>query len=87
MLDDWRPAHVVIRNRGISVTIRGRAEDHRTSVVRPPDFDEFWSTVDAELTKIWLDPVLTEVPLRSTDEVEVFEIGYTSLDGVRIAGW
>jgi cephalosporin-C deacetylase len=69
------------------VAIRGRAEDHQTTVVRPPDFDEFWSQVDAELARIPLDPVLTEVPLRSTDEVEVFEIGYTSLQGVRIAGW
>lgn len=69
------------------MTIRGRAADHQSSVHRPPDFDEFWAQVDAELAGIPLDPELTPVPLRSTDEVEVFEIHYTSLGNVRIAGW
>jgi cephalosporin-C deacetylase len=30
---------------------------------------------------------MTHVPLRSTPEVDVYEIGYDSLDGLRIAGW
>lgn len=67
--------------------IRGRPEDHRTSVTRPPDFDEFWDTIETELRRIPLDPTMEPVPHRSTDEVEVYEIGYTSLDGLRIAGW
>ncbi|HEU0164739.1 MAG TPA: acetylxylan esterase [Thermomicrobiales bacterium] len=66
---------------------RGRADQHQTSVVRPPDFDAFWADVQAELDATPLDPTLEPVPMRSTPEVEVFEIGYTSLDGVRIAGW
>ena len=56
-------------------------------MTRPPDFDQFWNQVQAELDRIPLDPEMTPVPMRSTDEVEVFEIHYTSLDNVRIAGW
>lgn len=69
------------------MTTRGRADEYRCSVTRPPDFDQFWQQVQAELDAIPLDPELTPVPMRSTDEVEVFEIHYTSLDNVRIAGW
>lgn len=66
---------------------RGRADQHQSSVVRPPDFDQFWDRIAAELDQISLDPEMAPVPMRSTDEVEVFEVHYTSLDHVRIAGW
>jgi cephalosporin-C deacetylase len=69
------------------VTIRGLAKDHQTSVKRPADFDAFWEGILADLAEIPLDPSMEYLPYRSTDEVEVFEIGYTSLEGVRIAGW
>lgn len=69
------------------MTIRGLAKDHQTSVQRPPDFDQFWAGILSDLATIPLDPTMEYLPYRSTDEVEVFEIGYTSLDGVRIAGW
>jgi cephalosporin-C deacetylase len=61
--------------------------DFATSVVRPPDFDEFWAEIMAEAATIPLNPSLDHVPQRSTSEVDVFEIGYDSLDHVRIAGW
>jgi len=69
------------------VTIRGLASDHHTSVTRPADFNAFWAAIDAELTATPLDPSMELVPHRSIEAVEVYEIGYTSLDGVRIAGW
>lgn len=69
------------------MTTRGRAEDYQCSVVRPLDFDQFWDQTLADLDSIPLDIELAPVPLRSTDEVEVFEVHYTSLDNVRIAGW
>lgn len=62
-------------------------EEHRTSVVRPPDFDDFWAEIMAEAAGIPLNPTVEHVPLRSTPEVDVFEIHYDSLDGLRIAGW
>ena len=69
------------------VSIRGLAKDHQTSVKRPADFDAFWDSINAELAETPLEPSMELVPHRSTEAVEVYEIGYTSLDGVRIAGW
>ena len=53
----------------------------------PTDFDAFWAAIRAEVDAIPLNPTMTPVPMRSTPEVAVYEIGYDSLDGVRIAGW
>lgn len=58
-----------------------------TSVVKPPDFDAFWEGVLAQAAAIPLNAQVTPVPLRSTPEVEVFEVHYDSLDNVRVAGW
>ncbi|MEZ4504756.1 MAG: acetylxylan esterase [Thermomicrobiales bacterium] len=58
-----------------------------TSVRKPDDFDEFWADLMAQAAALPLDPVLTPAPMRSNDQVETFEIHYTSLDGLRIAGW
>ena len=69
------------------VTIRGLARDHQTSVQRPADFDAFWEAIMSELADTPLEPTMAPVPHRSTEAVEVYEIGYTSLDGVRIGGW
>jgi cephalosporin-C deacetylase len=61
--------------------------EYGTSVVKPADFDEFWNGVLAQAARIPLNPSLTPVPMRSTPEVEVFEVRYDSLDHVRVAGW
>jgi cephalosporin-C deacetylase len=61
--------------------------DYNSSVERPPDFDEFWAAILSEAAAIPLEPTLERVPLRSTDEVDVYEIHYASLDHLRIAGW
>lgn len=53
----------------------------------PHDFDEFWDSVISDMQKIALEPEMISDPLRSTDEVEVFQVFYNSLDHVRIAGW
>lgn len=66
---------------------RNRPELFRTTTTRPPDFDEFWATIMAEVDEIPLHPSMTHVPMRSTDEVDVYEIEYDSLDNLRIAGW
>lgn len=58
-----------------------------TTVVKPADFEEFWADVLAQAAQIPLNATLTPVPLRSTPEVEVFEVHYDSLDHVRVAGW
>jgi len=66
---------------------RGPAEQYGTSTTRPPDFDQFWDAIMAEVAAIPLNPAMAHVPLRSTDEVDVYEIHYDSLDHLRIAGW
>ncbi len=72
---------------GTTAGPRGAAERHETSVVRPDDFDAFWAEAMAEADAISLNPSLVPVAGRSTAEVDVFAIGYDSLDGLRIAGW
>jgi len=67
--------------------MRDPARHHPTTTVRPPDFDAFWADLLATAEQIPLRPTLEPVAARSTDEVEVLEVGYTSLDEVRIAGW
>jgi cephalosporin-C deacetylase len=63
------------------------AADYGTAVVKPPDFDAFWEDVLAQAAQIPLNAEVTPVPLRSTPDVEVFEVHYDSLDNVRVAGW
>lgn len=61
--------------------------EYGTKVVKPADFDRFWACVLAQAAAIPLNANMTAVPLRSTPNVEVFEVTYDSLDHVRIAGW
>lgn len=67
--------------------LRGAPEEHVSSVVRPDDFDAFWEALLAEAAAIPLNPLLQRMPWRCTPEVDVYEIRYDSLDGVRVAGW
>jgi len=62
-------------------------EQYRSQVRRPENFDAFWDGVLAQAAEIPLNPTVEPLPLRSTSEVETFEVHYDSLDGVRIAGW
>jgi cephalosporin-C deacetylase len=59
----------------------------RSSVQRPPDFDDFWLSILQEVDEIPLDATVIHNPLRSTEEVDVFEVTYTSLDNLRIFAW
>jgi cephalosporin-C deacetylase len=63
------------------------AEDYGTTTRRPTDFDAFWEGVLADAARIPLNATVEPVPLRSTAEVEVYEVKYDSLDHVRIACW
>ena len=62
-------------------------DQYQVTVERPEDFDAFWHDIRVRLSETPLDPVIEPEPLRSTDEVEVFDIRYGSLDNVEIAGW
>ncbi|MBW7996116.1 MAG: acetylxylan esterase [Candidatus Glassbacteria bacterium] len=53
----------------------------------PLDFDSFWRATLDSLNAV--PPALSTVPdsERSSDEVEVYRISYSSLHGVRVDGW
>lgn len=53
----------------------------------PDDFDAFWDDVLGQAAAIPLDPEIVPDPLRTSDEIETFQVFYTSLDHVRIAAW
>ena len=63
------------------------ADKYVSKVSKPDDIDQFWDDVLAETAKIPLDPEVVLDPLRSSEEIDVYEVFYTSLDQVRIAGW
>ena len=66
---------------------RADASGYRTKVRKPSDFDAFWDEVLQQTSAIPLDAELIPDPLRTSDDVEVFQVFYTSLDHVRIAAW
>ena len=60
---------------------------HGTQVVKPDDFDRFWSELLEHADKIPLNATRTLDPLRSNEKVQVYEVHYDSLNDVRVAGW
>jgi cephalosporin-C deacetylase len=63
------------------------AEAYGTTTRRPADFDAFWDEVLRDLATIPLNAQVEHLPLRSTAEIDVYEVTYDSLDHVRIACW
>lgn len=62
-------------------------EDYVCRVKKPADFHEFWDEVLAQVAQIPLNPETVPDPLRTSEDVEVFQVFYDSLDNVRIASW
>jgi cephalosporin-C deacetylase len=71
----------------MQIMARITAEDYGTTTTRPGDFDEFWADNLARAARIPLNASVEAIPLRSTEDVEVYEVKYDSLDHVRIACW
>jgi cephalosporin-C deacetylase len=61
--------------------------DYQCTVKKPDDFDAFWDGVLQQVAAIPLEPEMIPDPLRTSEEVEVFQVFYTSLEHVRIAAW
>ena len=62
-------------------------QEFETQVTCPDDFDEFWDGTLEQLSGISLKPVITAEPLRSNDDVHVFNVTYLSLGGLEISAW
>ena len=63
------------------------AEDHRSTGHKPHDFDAFWDDVLRQASAIPLEAEVIPDPLRTSDDVEVYQVFYRSLDDVRVAAW
>src|SRR5262245_112571 len=61
--------------------------DFRSTVRKPLDFDAFWTAVLEHAAGVPLSPEIVPDPLRTSDEVEVFQVFYSSVDSLRIAAW
>ena len=62
-------------------------ETHKSSAVKPADFDAFWEETFSDTEKVPIESRLEPVTMRSTPEVEAFEAHYRSYGGLEIAGW
>jgi cephalosporin-C deacetylase len=63
------------------------ADQYASQVRMPADFDAFWDDVLEKTAQVALEPDVVYDPLRSTAAIDVYEVFFTSLDQVRIAGW
>ena len=62
-------------------------ENYQSLARKPADFDEFWDDVKAQVARIDLEPEAVADSLRTSEDVETYQIYYNSVDGVRVAGW
>jgi cephalosporin-C deacetylase len=61
--------------------------DYQSTVQKPADFETFWHDVNQHVARIPLDAEIIPDPLRTSEDIEVFQVFYRSLDDVRIAAW
>lgn len=56
-------------------------ENIEPTTTLPPDFESFWKDAIAELGKVPLNPVLTLMPEKSTDKVDVYHVSIDNIKG------
>jgi cephalosporin-C deacetylase len=61
--------------------------DYPSKVKKPSDFEAFWHGVLRQAEAIPLNAEVVPEPLRTSEDIEVFQVFYDSLDRVRIAAW
>ena len=61
--------------------------EYKSSVVKPEDFEQFWRETLEETERVALNPRIVLDPMRSNDDIEVFEARYDSYQSLEIAGW
>jgi cephalosporin-C deacetylase len=60
---------------------------YQSKVQKPADFDAFWDGVRRQEAAVPLEPEVVLDPLRTSPDIEVFQVFYNSIDHVRIAAW
>ncbi len=61
--------------------------NYQSKVQKPADFDAFWDGVQRQEAAVALEPEVVLDPLRTSPDIEVFQVFYNSIDHVRIAAW
>lgn len=61
--------------------------NYQSKVQKPADFDTFWDRIKQQEAAIALEPEVVLDPLRTSPDIEVFQVFYNSIDHVRIAAW
>lgn len=64
-----------------------KLQSFQSSVRKPADFDRFWDDTIAATEAVPVNASFERVPMRSTADVDVFEVHYDSYEGLRIAAW
>jgi len=63
------------------------ADSYQSKVEKPDDFDAFWDGVLRQASTVALEPEMIPDPLRTSEDIETFQVFYTSIDDVRVAAW
>jgi cephalosporin-C deacetylase-like acetyl esterase len=56
-------------------------EEIEPTTTLPPDFEQFWEEAKAELAEVPVEPVLTLMPERCTDKVDVYQVRIDNIKG------
>ena len=62
-------------------------KNYTCKVLKPEDFDIFWGAVSDDLNQIDLDPEFIHDELRSTKNIDVYQVFFNSLGKIRISAW
>ena len=66
---------------------RSSPDKFLSRVRKPTDFDEYWNDVLLQASAVPLEAEVKLDELRSSEDIEVYEVFYNSIDQVSIAGW
>ena len=66
---------------------RSSPDKFLTRVRKPTDFDDYWNDVLLQASAVPMEAEVNLDELRSSEDVDVYEVFFNSVDHVRIAGW
>jgi cephalosporin-C deacetylase len=64
-----------------------KINSYRCNVKKPDDFESYWEDVISRADNVPLNAVCEKDPLRSSNDISVYEVFYDSIDNVRVSGW
>ncbi len=67
-------------------TVGFDVEKLQPTVTKPKDFDDFWAKNIENVQKVELKPIMTLIPERCTDKVNVYHVSYQNINNTRMYG-